>query len=84
MKNFIENLKDKIKQNIQLNKIEILDNTHDHVKHKSFQKNKFHLTLIIDSQELKTLSKIEAHKKIMKTLSHELKNQIHALEIKIK
>tara|TARA_B100001123_G_C14679061_1_gene776640 strand:- start:164 stop:418 length:255 start_codon:yes stop_codon:yes gene_type:complete len=84
MKNFIENLEDKIRKNIQLSKIEILDNTHKHKKHKTFQKDKFHITLIIDSEELRLLNKVEAHKKIMKILSNELRTQIHALEIKIK
>jgi len=36
------------------------------------------------SDELKGLERIEAHKKIMSLLSNELKNKIHALEIKIK
>ena len=40
MKNFIENLEEKIKKNIQLSKIEIMDNTNKHKKHKSFQKKK--------------------------------------------
>ena len=84
MKNFIENLEDKIRKNIQLSKIEILDNTRKHKKHKTFQKDKFHITLIIDSEELRLLNKVEAHKKIMKILSNELRTQIHALEIKIK
>ena len=48
------------------------------------KKNKFHLTLLIESEELRLLSRIDAHKKIMKILSEDLKTQIHALEIKIK
>ena len=84
MKNFIENLEQKIRENIQVSEIEILDNTHKHKKHKTFQKNKFHITLTIDSKELRLLNKVEAHKKIMKILSNELKTKIHALEIKIK
>tara|TARA_B100002052_G_C15671702_1_gene502013 strand:+ start:41 stop:295 length:255 start_codon:yes stop_codon:yes gene_type:complete len=84
MKNFFQNLEDKIKKNIQLSKIEILDNTYKHVNHKSFKKNMLHLTIIITSEELKLLDKIEAHKKIMKVLSDDLKTRIHALEIKIK
>tara|TARA_B100000965_G_scaffold275729_1_gene233586 strand:+ start:251 stop:505 length:255 start_codon:yes stop_codon:yes gene_type:complete len=84
MKNFIKDLEDKIRKGIQLNKIEIIDNTHKHVKHKSFEKNKLHLTLIIDSEELRALGRIESHKKIMKILSPELRNDIHALEIKLK
>ena len=37
----------------------------------------------IDSKYLKSLNKIQAHKKVMKILEKELKNKIHALEIKI-
>tara|TARA_Y100000591_G_C21782313_1_gene671800 strand:- start:739 stop:993 length:255 start_codon:yes stop_codon:yes gene_type:complete len=84
MENFFENIKKKIKKNIQDSKIEIIDNTDKHVNHKSFQKNKLHLSLIIVSNELKVLNKIDAHKKIMGILSEELKSKIHALEIKIK
>ncbi len=84
MKSFLEELEKKIKQNINVNKLEILDNTSKHKSHKSFEKNKLHLTLIIESDELKGLERIEAHKKIMSLLSNELKNKIHALEIKIK
>ncbi len=83
MKSFIKNLENKIRKNIQVNKIEILDNTHKHKKHKFFIKNKFHITIIIDSEDLKGQSKINSHKRIMKILSAELKNHIHALEIKI-
>ena len=84
MENFFESIKKKIKKNIQDSKIEIIHNTEKHVNHKSFQKNKLHLSLIIVSNELKVLNKIDAHKKIMGILSEELKSKIHALEIKIK
>ena len=84
MKSFIQNIENRIKKNIRTDKIEILDNTHKHKKHKTFKKNKFHLTLLIESEELRLLSRIDAHKKIMKILSEDLKTQIHALEIKIK
>ena len=84
MKNFIKDLEDKLKKNIQLSKIEIIDNTHLHRTHKSFKKGKYHISLIITSEELRLLNKISAHKKIMKVLSVEIKNKIHALEIKIK
>ena len=49
MENFFESIKKKIKKNIQDSKIEIIDNTDKHVNHKSFQKNKLHLSLIIVS-----------------------------------
>ena len=83
MKSFIELVEKKIKNNIQIDKIEIIDNTYKHLKHKSYNKDKLHLKIVIKSNFLKTLSKIEAHKKIMNILNEELKSKIHSLEIKI-
>ncbi len=76
-------LKKKIKNNLQIDKIEIIDNTYKHLKHKSYNKDKLHLKIEIKSNFLKTLNKIEAHKKIMNILDEELKSKIHSLEIKI-
>ncbi len=76
-------LKKKIKNNLQIDKIEIIDNTYKHLKHKSYNKDKLHLKIAIKSNFLKTLNKIEAHKKIMNILDEELKSKIHSLEIKI-
>ena len=61
----------------------IIDNSHKHQGHKSFNKDKFHLKIKIQSSYLKSLNKIEAHKKIMGILKNELKDKIHALEIEI-
>ena len=83
MKSFIELVEKKIKNNLQIDKIEIIDNTYKHSKHKFYNKDKLHLQIAIKSNFLKTLSKIEAHKKIMNILDEELKNKIHSLEIKI-
>ena len=43
-----------------------------------------HLTLIIESNELRQMDRIKAHRKINEILSKEIKNKIHALEIIIK
>ena len=83
MKSFIELVEKKIKNNLQIDKIKIIDNTYRHLKHKSYNKDKLHLKIAIRSNFLKTLSKIEAHKKIMNILDKELKSKIHSLEIKI-
>ncbi len=83
MKSFIETIEEKIRNNIALTKIQILDNSHKHKGHNSFQEGKFHIKIIIESNELKSLNKIQAHKKIMDILSEEIKEKIHALEIKI-
>tara|TARA_B100001029_G_scaffold166621_1_gene159183 strand:- start:315 stop:596 length:282 start_codon:yes stop_codon:yes gene_type:complete len=83
MESFIKVVEKKIRDSIELKKIQIIDNSFKHRGHKSFSKDKFHLKIIIDSKYLKSLNKIQAHKKVMKILEKELKNKIHALEIKI-
>ena len=83
MKSFIDLVEKKIKNNLQIDKIEIIDNTYKHLKHKSYNKDKFHLKIAIKSNFLKTLNKIEAHKTILNILDEELKSKIHSLEIKI-
>ena len=83
MKSLIEIVKEKIKSNIHDSKIEIIDNTHLHKHHKSFNKSKTHLKIIIQSESLKTLSMIDSHKKITQILKDEIRDYIHSLEIKI-
>ena len=83
MKSFIETIREKIVNNIQINKIEIIDNTHVHKRHKSFNKSKLHLKIIIESDFLKSFSKIDSHKKIINLLKEEIEKKIHSLEIKI-
>ena len=83
MKSFIEPIREKILNNIQVNKIEIIDNTHIHKKHKSFNKSKLHLKIIIESDSLKSFNKIDSHKKIINLLKDEIEKKIHSFEIKI-
>jgi len=83
MKSFIETIKEKIVNNIKVNKIEIIDNTHIHKRHKSFNKSKLHLKIIIESDFLKSFSKLDSHKKIIDLLKDEIETKIHSLEIKI-
>jgi len=83
MTSFFEQVKEKINKNINSEKILLIDNSKLHSKHKSFEQNKFHLKLIIESKDLKKMNKIEAHKKIFSLLKNEMKTKIHALEIEI-
>ena len=83
MKNYFEEIEKKLKDNINLESIEIVDNSHKHKKHKFFSPEKFHLQLKIKSLYLSSLSRVSAQKKIMKVLSSDLKTKIHALEINI-
>ena len=81
---FFNQIKEKISKEINPEDIKLIDNSSLHIKHKSFDKNKFHIKIIIKSEKLKSISKIEAHKKILSILKDEFKNRIHALEIEIK
>lgn len=83
MENYLEEIKIKLKKNIKLEEIDVVDNSHLHAKHKFFDKNKKHLKIIIKSSFLKNLNKIESHKKIMEILKDDLSEKIHALEIRI-
>ena len=81
--NFFEQVKEKINKKINPENIILIDNSSLHVKHKSFDSNKFHLKIIIKSEKLKSMSKIMAHKEIFSILKDEMNNKIHALEIEI-
>ena len=78
-----DEIKKKINKEINPQNITLIDKSHLHKKHKSFDINKIHLKIIIESKELKKMSKIEAHKKIFSILKEEMRNKIHALEIEI-
>jgi len=81
---FLEKVKAKINNKLGPEQILLIDNSYLHTKHKSFDSNKFHLKLIIKSEKLKNMEKIDAHKAIFSILNDEMKNKIHALEIEIK
>ena len=83
MKNYFDEINVKLKKKIKIEKLEIVDNSLKHRGHKFFSPEKFHLHLKIESSYLKSISRINAQKLIMKTLEEDLKTKIHALEISI-
>ena len=83
MNDFLSMIENKIKKNIEIENILIVDNSNKHKKHKFFNSKKYHLKLEIQSTYLISLDKIKAQREIMSLLKKELKNKIHALEIKI-
>ena len=83
MKNYFEQIRSKLNNEIEIEDILIVDNAHKHQGHKFYSPNKFHLHIKIKSLYLSSLSRINAQKKIMKVLSEDLKTKIHALEISI-
>ena len=84
MNDFLSHIENKIKKNIKIEKILIIDNSNQHKKHRYFDPEKYHLKLEIQSTYLSSLNKIKAQRKVMSVLLEELKTKIHALEIRIK
>ena len=83
MKNYFDEIIERLKKEIEIERIEIVDNSHKHKGHKFFSPEKFHLQLKIQSIYLASLSRVNAQKMIMKVLNEDLKKKIHALEITI-
>ena len=81
--NLIAIVKKKLNNEIVIEKIEVEDKSFLHKNHSGHQKGKFHLKLIISSDELKKLNKIQSNKKIYRVLDEEMKEYIHSLQILI-
>ena len=82
MNTFLLIIKNKLINALKASSVEIIDNTSKHKNHKFFQQDKFHLKIIIKSENLKSLSRVDAHRKVKEVLKKEFK-KIHALELKI-
>jgi BolA protein len=74
-------VKNKLEAEIIIQDLKIEDKSFLHKNHKGHQDGKFHLKLIINSDELAKTSKIESTKRIYKILDPELKEYIHSIQI---
>ena len=74
-------VKSKIEAEIAMQDFKIEDKSFLHKNHKGNKEDKFHLKLIIKSDELIKLNKIESTKKIYSVLDLELKENIHSIQI---
>ena len=83
MKNYFDQIEAKLKDQIKIEELQIVDNSHKHKGHKFFSPKKFHLHLKIKSLYLNSISRINAQKQVMNILKEDLKTKIHALEINI-
>ena len=76
-------VKKKIKNEITVQDIIVEDKSFLHVDHQGNDKKKFHLKILIRSEELSKISRIQSNKKIYKILDKEIKKYIHSLQILI-
>ena len=83
MENYLDFITKKIKNNLSVNALKLIDNSHLHVGHRFYDKNKYHLKLEIDSDELKKMKSIESNKIVYKILYKELRKNIHSIQILI-
>ena len=83
MKNYFDEIKLKLKKQVEIEELVIVDNSYKHRGHKFFSPEKFHLHLKIRSLYLKSISRVNAQKLVMRILKEDLKTRIHALEISI-
>ena len=74
-------VKNKLETEIIIQDLKIEDKSFLHKNHKGHQEGKFHLKLIIKSDELAKSNKIVSTKRIYSVLGIELKEHIHSIQI---
>ena len=81
--NLISIIKKKITKDIICESLKIEDKSFLHKNHTGNDNTKFHIKLLIQSQQLKEMGRVESNKKIYKILNDELSTSIHSLQILI-
>ena len=76
-------IKKKLNSNLIIKHIKIEDRSYLHKNHPGNIPDKFHIKIIIKSEDLKKMSRINSTKKIYEILDFELKNYIHSIQILI-
>ena len=76
-------VKKKLTDQIDIDSIEVEDKSFLHKNHAGNQEGRYHLKIILNSNELKVLNRIESNKKIYQILDKEMKEFIHSLQILI-
>ena len=76
-------VKNKLEMKIVIQDLKIEDKSFLHKNHKGHQEGKFHLKLMIKSEELSKLTKIASTKRVYNVLNVELKEYIHSIQISL-
>ena len=66
---YFKEIEKKLGSKFKIESLEIIDNSYKHKSHKSFSPDKFHLQLKIKSLYLKSISRLDAQKLIMKIIN---------------
>lgn len=74
-----------LQENLQPKFLEVRNNSHLHAGHAGDNgTGETHFAVIIEAEELKNLSRLNAQRKVNQLLKNEFANGMHALEIKLK
>ena len=76
-------VKKKLTDQIDIESIKIEDKSFLHKNHAGNQEGRYHLRIIMGSNELKALNRIKSNKRVYKILDKELKEHIHSIQILI-
>jgi BolA protein len=76
-------VKKKLTDEIDIESIKIEDKSFIHKNHAGNQEGRYHLKIIMGSNELKALNRIESNKRVYKILDKEMKEHIHSIQILI-
>lgn len=79
----IEKIKKTLNDNLKIDRIEITDQSNQHIGHSGWKKGiTTHISLLLVSDDFKGKSKVQRHRTVYGVLQNELKEYIHALSIK--
>ena len=76
-------MSNKLNQDFKIVYLLIEDKTFLHVSHKTHTKDKFHIKITIQCDELSKMKSIEANRKVFAILKKEMDLYIHSLQIKL-
>ena len=84
MDNYFKKIENKLKKEISIEKIKIIDNSYKHKGHGSFSGNEeSHFKINLLNKSLDKPHRLEIHRKINNLLKEEFLTGLHALEINI-
>lgn len=76
-----EEIEKRLKRSMDINHLEILDDTEKHINHKTFERGA-HLNAVIVSSNFNQINLLERHRMVYTALNGMIKNEIHALGLK--
>ena len=78
-----EIIKSRLQHAFCIKHLEVFDESDQHIGHAGHQGGGRHFAIVIESDDLRHLTRIDAHRKIYALFTDLMPDQIHALKIKI-